>query len=1261
MQKFQPKERAWIGDAYVKGDIAGVILSFHGLGMSGMKVCKLFTIAAILLIAVNAFALPYTKGDTIRLKEYVGKEWPNELIHYNLAFKQGDFPGTEVKLLADGAEIPVQLNEVAKYDDGSLKSATMWLVTTLKPNSVQELALQPGKPTATADLQESREGNVLQVLTAHTGARFNLLDKTFDPPVAAEMVPPYLAAIRQRSGAWSGRGWFETPHKCRKARVWVMESGPVFVQVGFEYAFDGYRGPGKDLYQGFVRVAAGQELVQVNEEFSLGDPKVYQYWKPKNRADELMWDWWEWRPHDAESNFCFSLYDGLRPSKARWFGHNATIPEKRTGSGIMQLDHETDYPLTYHTPRFEIDITADHGNQPDCGLSYMLWRAEDPRSDVLGIFGLQPSDWVHPDMLPRLSTTINQECSTAEMRIFSTAKPDLILKAPLHLGKRSWGFVTLQMPDAGPQDDVQDGKVVKYGFEKDSSQVLRLRNKYGDIPLDKVKDWTLEWPTKKAFPSLFIKDGGMPGLLQRIRSSKILMDNAKSEQYKPLKRYILNSTARNAQDSYDYLMHGLDGFINGVFDCGFGAHNVGLNINQFPWWMQEYAAEYDMVMGMPEISEQQKATLKAHFAFCVEMLHDLNFWPSRLNGVPWGSANMPVNMRGAQAVTACALSDNADSKPWIALATEVVDLLVQNIWSADGSCVSGPHYTGTQADPLMNMALPLYYAGAIPPVQKKYPQLANFTRLLIDRMTPPELRARYTRLLPTIGHTMLEPDGNIGKFAVLMNLTDRKLGGQAYWMWKRAGLSMSGFMDGIYYMDENFDERQPDCKSIVYPGSFTIMRNGFPREDETFLITHVGNQGYDHFDRDVGSFLLYAKGVPLMMDFSNMYTNNAGQSLFHNTLSWNVQEHAHKTPCPGRDNGCFYTTHKVAWFDHQYEPQTLLERAADMQTKAADGYKELGGEMRVHAFSPEADYAQASIPLKEFSLLPWYDHEESENPQAWAAFSEFAHTRLTRSYEWQRRYLFVKDDDLQGPNYFLISDDLDGLAELTPQANFWCLADQQQIKGDLVHWTGQYNIDLDMYVAWPKKHEIAPRAWWHTQRGPVGADFKNGREYQLAAQVTNKLGNGGFTVLLYPRGRYEVPPSYASSKDGQAITVTIGARVDQLFCSRKPFNATTGGVSFAGTVGLAKLHPDYTALVLSAPGSISAKGFRIKSDAPLALRVVGNTLTGTAMGQGDASITVPKSWAGRVLLLNGKAAGTLDAQGQITVSLPGEGATLEVK
>lgn len=1221
----------------------------------------LSAVALVLVVTGISEGRNFRNGDTLRLKEYVGREWPNELIHYDLEFDKGEFPDGDLRVLGKaGKGVPVQLSEVAKHDDGSLKAAKLWLVVTLKPNEVTEWTLRPGSATVKSDLKAVRKGEVLEVTTSLTGARFRLGEQTLDPPIAAETVPPFITAIRHRSGAWAGRSWFETPHKCRSYRVWVIDEGPVFVKIGFEYRFDGFRSQGGDVYRGHVRIAAAQELIEFVEEFSLGDPKVYQIWKPKSRAEEIMWDWWQWRPHEAHHNLCFSIYDGLKPTKARWYGHNSSIPEKRTGRN-PGLDFETDYQLDYGSDRFGIAVNSYHRGCPDQALSYMAWRDNDPQSDVIAVIGLRPTEWQHPDMVPHLMKAIVHHTDTACLRIHAQKKPDLVVKAPLHLGRRVWGLTTLKMPEAGPTaPEMKDGKVIRQPFQK-PSQALQLRSKYGNRPLDKIKDWVLEWQSTKTYPSLFVKRGGLDAVLQRIRTSRILRKHARRQQHKPIMRYILDNNAKHAQASYDDLMAWCNKHIDIFFDHGYCSHR-GTNNNQYPWWMQEMSARFDLVMGMPEVSPEQKEKLKAYFSFCVHMLQDDDFMPPRTTGVGWGSANMPVNTRGGRAVSAAVLSDNPDAAAWFERAIEYVDALVQKVWSEDGSPISGPHYVSTQADPLMNMALPLYYAGALPPLQKRYPRIRNFTKLLIDRITPPDRRVLHEtkRILPTIGHTRLEYCANIGKYAVMMNLTDRKLGGQAYWLWKQAGMATHGFMDGIYYMHEDFDERMPEIRSVVYPGGLTFLRHGFPHPNETYMAIHVGNQGYDHWDRDVAGFLLYAKGVPLMMDFCSMYQPNCWQSIWHNTLSWDVRERVPKTPCPGRGHkDCWFTGRM--WKDHQYRPHHLLDRSADSQSEAVDAFKELAGEMKAQAFSPDVDYVMAEMPLVEFVESVFYNHVESGNPVPWAPYQDLSRHRLKKRHEWQRRFIFVKDEDLNGPNYFVIQDDLDGQNELSPIANFWCLADAQTVDGDVVRWRGQYEVDLDMYVAFPKRPAIQRREWWHTSSQPLRKKWKGDREYQIAAYLKQQPGQGGFCVVLYPRGRYELRPSYTSNRDGTAVEVTIGKRRDEIFCARQKAERTFAGVTCDGTTAVLKQHPEYTAFSLCEPGKLQTSSVSLESDIAISFRMTESQIDGQFAGEGKARITLPKAWAGKTVTVGQKKVAPVSPEGRVELVLPAAAGAFRVQ
>jgi hypothetical protein len=96
------------------------------------------------------------------------------------------------------------------------------------------------------------------VINGLVGARFQLGEKRFTAPVPAAEVPVFLQAVQLRGGAWTGRSCFETPKKCRSYKVELIESGPVFAKIAFEYRFDGFRGEGSDK-QNFLVGDPGME------------------------------------------------------------------------------------------------------------------------------------------------------------------------------------------------------------------------------------------------------------------------------------------------------------------------------------------------------------------------------------------------------------------------------------------------------------------------------------------------------------------------------------------------------------------------------------------------------------------------------------------------------------------------------------------------------------------------------------------------------------------------------------------------------------------------------------------------------------------------------------------------------------------------------------------------------------------------------------------------------------------------------------------
>ena len=182
---------------------------------------------------------------TFDVQEHLGRDWKAELIHYDGTFAPGECLSTSVHVRDDsGRELAAQMSGVTQHADGSIQRAEVWFLVSLSPHEARRFTLQPGKPAAADDLTLVRKNDVLEVSNGLVGARFHLGERQFSTPIPTHEVPAFLAAVQLRGGAWTGRGWFETPKKCGSYKVALIESGPVFARIAFEYRFDGFCGEG---------------------------------------------------------------------------------------------------------------------------------------------------------------------------------------------------------------------------------------------------------------------------------------------------------------------------------------------------------------------------------------------------------------------------------------------------------------------------------------------------------------------------------------------------------------------------------------------------------------------------------------------------------------------------------------------------------------------------------------------------------------------------------------------------------------------------------------------------------------------------------------------------------------------------------------------------------------------------------------------------------------------------------------------------------
>ena len=192
-----------------------------------------------------------------------------------------------------------------------------------------------------------------------------------------------------------------------------------------------------------VRVAAGQEIAYITEEYNLGDAQVYREPAFTNAKDALLGDRWAPRPQETPNNFCFSFLGPYAPTRARVITENVTSPDKGM---VVTLDGEDDYPLRYQHDRLEFTLNPWTYRQPDQSALFTTYRADDPHSDIVALLPCMASRWRNPDMLPHVPKSILQYTETNDLRIYTSEKPDFFLRAPLTLGRREWAIAMLRNP-----------------------------------------------------------------------------------------------------------------------------------------------------------------------------------------------------------------------------------------------------------------------------------------------------------------------------------------------------------------------------------------------------------------------------------------------------------------------------------------------------------------------------------------------------------------------------------------------------------------------------------------------------------------------------------------------------------------------------------------------------------------------------------------------------------------------------------------------
>ncbi len=1137
---------------------------------------------AAMLTSNIGFAGP---AQEVKLRDYLNHTWSDELISYPLDKGLAGAKAVQAKDEA-GTAVPTQISDGRVY-----------LLLTLPANAEKKITIEPADspvlPPKPAAIRAEADALILDSGTV--SFKLPAGEKKYDPPADPANVPGPLLGVRLGgAGAWIGKSWLETPVKVKSFKTTVGPNGPLFAEATVDYTFEGDR-----HYTFNVRVVAGQNAAVISEHMDVNPGDRYVLLKYSNDADASSWEWWNLADsehmlpgqgrNEQPANAVFSFYSGLEPNQCRWTAGRPTHPRKGVDADgkptVMQESGELYAPLTYEDDERFNRLTGWWLNSfSDRSYSFTFFNDAKPAAPAVSLLMGRPSRNVNPHMNPPPEPWIKILTGLNDMRIWTLKEKDLRVFAPICLGSREWLLMLEPQSDLRPKGD------------KQVSNAFRRVLSHSWYPLEKVKDWTFDWPEPaNAWPRLFCNAGDMDEMKKRVAAATGEM--AKSQLIPAIYK-----TGGTPDAMAKQALERLEGAVKGaLWADGHGSINwfhASLHMMQaMPLW--------EAAMATPGIDPAVRAKIKAYGAFVAHRAWDDDYWPPKETANGWGSANMGTLAAGARVLCAAAMAGHPDQQRWLKRCRGYLDGNMIGLMGEDGSGLSCPHYLGASTDPVLYMALALKYGGNYN-CFKEDPRWPKFCQFMIDILTPPDPRSpliggqyglpfgakldpgvKNRRNIWPLGHTSrTETTGILDMLALGMQGQDEKLAGALRYMSSEMGATSSGaFVAYALISNSTSQPVPPELKSRWYPQYGAILRDGRPAED--WFAIRYSKFAFDHFQSDMGAFTLFAKGVPLMMDFGSMYSPENGQPVYHNRVSWDVQEGTPK-PCPGNQkDGCFYKG--LTFFEHTVEPWTCKAEAFGEGQAPTDAF----GEITAFSSTAGADFLLGKTDVKTLQTLPYFETTSAASapdPNQKRILEKIA------PFAWERRVLFAKPQNEIDPLFILVRDDFSAPCP-PPMISYWVMATDLKFDGARAVATGQFGVDLDLYCAQPASPQFAQWQWEH----------KNwGGEKQLCVRIPQNEGKP-VLVALCPRKAGETPPAFAAIAGGNGVKIA-GPQPDTAnfaFLAPSKVEFTEGDVRFSGTAGAVRSAPTGATLVLSAPGSASAPGISLESTGSASLTLQG--------------------------------------------------------
>jgi hypothetical protein len=253
-----------------------------------------------------------------------------------------------------------------------------------------------------------------------------------------------------------------------------------------------------------------------------------------------------------------------------------------------------------------------------------------------------------------------------------------------------------------------------------------------------------------------------------------------------------------------------------------------------------------------------------------------------------------------------------------------------------------------------------------------------------------------------------------------------------------------------------------------------------------------------------------------------------------------------------------------------------------------------------------------------------------------------------------RHLLMVESADPMGANYLVVRDHTtDGQPNQQFAYNLWCLSKEPQINGNVVHFPGQFDVDLDVHLLSPAQPKITTDHWGWSEQIYVWGQFE---EEQYGIHVGKIGSHEDFLSVLNPRGTGQAAAEVTTLAGGAALKVHHSEGDDLVLLSPDAAStAADNGLQVSGKIALARRYTDgrLRLATMSGPGQAAAAGFVLASDGGTAVDIKPGTIAGQSSGEAhNATLTLPATYGQVTVKIDG-AAVKMNRDGDvITLSLP---------